>query len=344
MEEGIGDGVFSDCTSLKQVNIPRMQIISDSMFSGCSNLSNIKLPDCVFYICSSAFSNCSKLKEIVIPNNVEIIWNEAFKSCSSLTEVIMPKGISSIESNAFENCNENLTFKLYKNSYAETYANENNIKIDFISPMGDVDENGVVDANDAVIILKYVAHNIELTDEQFLLGNINGDEYVDAEDAVLILKYVAHNIELEDVIPYEYEKLDWPLPTVYARHQFITSYFGPRKRPTAGASTNHGAIDIGVAYQPVYAAEAGTVVMAQYVSGYGNFIMLWHNEMGQLYTCYGHLNSFKVSTGQKVSRGQQIAVSGNTGISTGPHLHFEVRAGGSSSRNRVEPLKYVKVY
>lgn len=138
--------------------------------------------------------------------------------------------------------------------------------------------------------------------------------------------------------------LGWPLPSSYARYAYITSYFGPRKSPTAGASSNHGAIDIGVAYQPVYAAEAGTVIMAQAVSGYGNFIMIWHSERGQLYTTYAHLNQYKVYAGQKVSRGQQIAVSGNTGITTGPHLHFEVRAGGSSSKNRVDPLNYVTIY
>lgn len=137
--------------------------------------------------------------------------------------------------------------------------------------------------------------------------------------------------------------LGWPLSASYARYSYITSYFGKRAQPTAGASTNHGAIDIGVSYQPVYAAEAGLVVTAQYVSGYGNFIMIWHKSKGELYTCYGHLSQYCVSAGETVSRGQQIAVSGNTGISTGPHLHFEVRSGGSGKANRVDPLGYVSI-
>lgn len=137
--------------------------------------------------------------------------------------------------------------------------------------------------------------------------------------------------------------LGWPLSANYARYAYITSYFGKRARPTAGASTNHGAIDIGVSYQPVYAAEAGLVVTAQYVSGYGNFIMIWHKAKGELYTCYGHLSQYCVSAGETVSRGQQIAVSGNTGVSTGPHLHFEVRSGGSSKACRVDPLGYVSI-
>lgn len=137
--------------------------------------------------------------------------------------------------------------------------------------------------------------------------------------------------------------LGWPLPLKYASYRYITSFFGPRPQPAPGASTNHGAIDIGVAYQPVYAAEAGVVVTAAKVSGYGNFIMIWHSSRGELYTCYGHLNQFLVKSGTVVKRGQQIAVSGNTGVSTGPHLHFEVRVGGSSSSKRVDPLKYLSI-
>lgn len=137
--------------------------------------------------------------------------------------------------------------------------------------------------------------------------------------------------------------LGWPLPLQYAKHRYITSYFGPRPQPTPGASTNHGAIDVGVAYQPVYASEAGVIVTAGAVSGYGNFVMIWHKAKGELYTCYGHLSTILVKSGMTVKRGQQIAVSGNTGITTGPHLHFEVRSGGSSSSRRVDPLKYVSI-
>ena len=137
--------------------------------------------------------------------------------------------------------------------------------------------------------------------------------------------------------------LGWPLDSKYDHYSYISSYFGKRAQPTPGASTNHGAIDIGVKYQPVYAAEAGVVVTAQWVSGYGNFIMIWHKNKGELYTCYGHLSDYCVKVGETVDRGQQIAVSGNTGVSTGPHLHFEVRYGGSASGNRVDPLGFVPI-
>lgn len=132
--------------------------------------------------------------------------------------------------------------------------------------------------------------------------------------------------------------LSWPVSTSSANWNLITSGYGRRDQPTSGASTNHKALDIGISYQTVYAPADGYVVIASRQSGYGNFIMIKHSN--NLYTCYGHLNSYKVSAGQTVSRGQAIAVSGNTGVSTGPHLHFEVRTSSSYS-SRVNPLNYI---
>ena len=129
--------------------------------------------------------------------------------------------------------------------------------------------------------------------------------------------------------------LEWPLSYNY---NIITSIFGNRTAPTAGASTNHGAIDIGVSYVPVYAPANGKVILAQWVSGYGNYIMIDHGN--GWYTAFGHLSQYKVSEGTIVKTGQQIAVSGNTGVSTGPHLHYEVYKGGSSKGYRVDPLLY----
>lgn len=132
--------------------------------------------------------------------------------------------------------------------------------------------------------------------------------------------------------------LSWPVSTSSSYWNHISSGYGKRGQPTAGASTNHKALDIPISYKTVYAAADGYVVIAKRQSGYGNFIMLKHSN--SLYTCYGHLSSYKVSAGQTVKRGQAIAVSGNTGISSGPHLHFEVRT-SSSYGSRVNPLNYI---
>ncbi len=116
----------------------------------------------------------------------------------------------------------------------------------------------------------------------------------------------------------------------------LSSGFGGRKAPTKGASTNHKGIDwatpVGTA---VYASCGGTVTKAGWGSGYGNVVYIKHPDGRE--TRYGHLSKCLVSPGQQVSQGQKIALSGNTGRSTGPHLHFEIRINGAA----VNPLKYM---
>ena len=129
--------------------------------------------------------------------------------------------------------------------------------------------------------------------------------------------------------------LSWPLS--YS-HNTITSVFGYRDAPTIGASENHGAIDVAVNYAPIYAPANGKVIIARWLSGYGNYVMIDHGN--GYYTGFGHLSDYSVTQGQTVTRGQQIATSGNTGITTGPHLHYEVYIGGTDNSYRVDPLKY----
>lgn len=132
--------------------------------------------------------------------------------------------------------------------------------------------------------------------------------------------------------------LAWPLPSSYGRSR-ITSYFGHREQPVAGASTYHRAIDIGVPIgTSVYAAADGYVVTTGYSSIRGNYIMVKHAD--NLYTFYQHLKSVAVPAGRNVSKGQTIAYSGNTGIGSGPHLHFEVRTSPNYG-SEVDPLKYL---
>ncbi len=107
----------------------------------------------------------------------------------------------------------------------------------------------------------------------------------------------------------------------------ITSPFGWRENPFGGGPDFHPGLDIGVPVgTTVCAAAAGTVIMAQWYGGYGNYILI---DNGNHYsTGYGHLSAFYVTVGQVVRRGQAIAASGDTGYSTGPHLHFEIRYNG----------------
>lgn len=126
--------------------------------------------------------------------------------------------------------------------------------------------------------------------------------------------------------------LRWPL-RVPGR---ISSEFGSRTSPTAGASTNHQGIDIAVsAGTPIVAAGDGTVVTAAYSASAGNYIMLYHGN--SLYTVYMHASRLAVSEGAQVKQGDVIAYVGSTGISTGAHLHFGVSVNGAY----VNPRNYV---
>jgi murein DD-endopeptidase MepM/ murein hydrolase activator NlpD len=107
----------------------------------------------------------------------------------------------------------------------------------------------------------------------------------------------------------------------------ITSPFGWRSNPFGGAPEFHQGLDIAApSGTTVTAAAGGTVIMAQWYGGYGNYILIDHG--GGYSTGYGHLSAIYVSSGQSVQRGQAIGAVGSTGQSTGPHLHFEVRIAG----------------
>ena len=116
----------------------------------------------------------------------------------------------------------------------------------------------------------------------------------------------------------------------------ITSPFGYRNQPTAGASTYHSGIDIGVGYgTPILATRSGYVTYSGRNGGYGIMVEIDHGD--GVKTRYAHCSQTLVSVGQYVSQGQQIAKVGSTGVSTGNHLHFEVRVNGVA-RN---PANYV---
>ncbi|MCR4628662.1 MAG: M23 family metallopeptidase, partial [Clostridium sp.] len=126
--------------------------------------------------------------------------------------------------------------------------------------------------------------------------------------------------------------LSWPL----ASSGRITSTFGQRESPTAGASTNHKGVDIAVSSgTPIKAADGGTVVTATYSSSAGNYVVISHGNGTS--TVYMHCQSLDVSAGDTVSKGETIAKVGSTGYSTGPHLHFGVLKNGQY----VDPMDYV---
>ena len=128
----------------------------------------------------------------------------------------------------------------------------------------------------------------------------------------------------------------WPVPSAYARITTGINY---------SSGQYHGAVDFGcggIDGQPIYAVADGYVVTSTRLNGsYGNYILIAHAN--GLYTLYAHGQdgSRTVSAGQTVKQGQQIMRVGNTGNSTGPHLHFEVRKSPGTYSNRVNPIGYL---
>ncbi len=116
----------------------------------------------------------------------------------------------------------------------------------------------------------------------------------------------------------------WPCPSSHT----ISSQFGYRIHPILGTKKLHNGIDIAAPYgSSIVAAGSGTVIAASYSSSMGNYVMISHGN--GITTVYMHCSSLLVSSGQTVSKGQQIARVGSTGLSTGNHLHFSVMKNGS---------------
>ena len=128
----------------------------------------------------------------------------------------------------------------------------------------------------------------------------------------------------------------WPLQGGRGR---ITNYFGPAEHPFTKKWYLHKGIDI--AYRigtPIIATADGKVVEKKYEPmGFGHYIVIRHKY--GFYTKYAHLQTVLVKEGELVSQGQKVGTLGNTGLSTGPHLHYEVRIGSQV----VDPERYLNI-
>jgi murein DD-endopeptidase MepM/ murein hydrolase activator NlpD len=133
-----------------------------------------------------------------------------------------------------------------------------------------------------------------------------------------------------DVFKYGSGRLSYP--TVAP----ITSAFGWRVHPVLGSSRFHAGTDFGAEYgTTIRAAGAGVVIFAGWYGGYGNAVIIDHGS--GMTTLYAHSSKLYVQEGQTIQQGQAIAAVGSTGLSTGPHLHFEVRINGKPQ----DPMAYL---
>lgn len=125
-------------------------------------------------------------------------------------------------------------------------------------------------------------------------------------------------------------------PTLLPTKGWITSYYGPRISPTSKRLRMHEGIDIGArSGTPIVAAADGRVTFAGKKPGFGNFIQIDHGYGVESF--YAHAKGLFTKQGQLVNRGDLIASIGNTGASTGPHLHYEIRVNGTP----VDPLYFI---
>ena len=246
-------------------------------------------------------------------------------------------------------------------------------RIDFVSDIMSADENtykSLINAREATIAAKIDLENTreELEGEKVQLEEKSDDLVMQLAEACELISGIEDSLEAEnelykqtiavekrvqDEINKQVEELRrqqeranaanvkgtgqfiWPAPG----HTRVTSKFGIRPHPVHKELRQHSGIDIAVPYgAKIVAADTGTVITSTYEASYGNYVVVSHGN-GRT-TLYAHLSSRSVSVGQAVTQGQTVGLCGSTGVSTGPHLHFEISVNGS----RVDPLKYYSNY
>src|SRR5262249_33465596 len=122
----------------------------------------------------------------------------------------------------------------------------------------------------------------------------------------------------------------WILPT---NSRLVTSGYGRRSYPRLAF---HDGLDLRSRYEPVKAARSRRIIYSGWMGGYGKCVVI--EPHGGFKTLYGHNSQLRVSRGQAIAQGQVIAISGNTGYSYGPHVHFEIHHNGHS----LNPARYLR--
>jgi murein DD-endopeptidase MepM/ murein hydrolase activator NlpD len=126
------------------------------------------------------------------------------------------------------------------------------------------------------------------------------------------------------------------IPSIWPVNGRVLSRFGDREDPFSGEGAFHTGVDISALMgTPVHVAADGIVLSAEFVGRYGRMVIIDHGN--GMYTRYAHLSRFEVVPGQEIRRGEVLGLSGNSGRVTSPHLHFEVRLGGSP----INPYPYL---
>ncbi|MDD2636258.1 MAG: M23 family metallopeptidase [Bacteroidales bacterium] len=216
----------------------------------------------------------------------------------------------------------------------------------------------IADRDNFIYRTTYQQDSIPFTIRNSGIGGINRYKHLEGFESTDIVKDVAKKLDkvetklniqslsYNELIKLIKEREDTyrALPILQPIHvnelTRIGSFFGYRPHPILGIVHMHKGLDLTAAHgTPIYASGGGTIIGIERNntgSGYGNSILIDHGVDG-LSTRYAHLYTINVKKGQKVKRGEQIGTVGNTGLSTGPHLHYEVLINGAA----VNPLRYM---
>ncbi len=155
------------------------------------------------------------------------------------------------------------------------------------------------------------------------------------EDAVQPIEQIGKMLENQSTLFKEIPNI-WPVknPNVH-----ISMMFGPNLHPITGQWYIHKGVDFSTwrSGDPIMATANGQVVTVGYDASFGNYVIIRHKH--GMYTRYAHMSAFRVKKGEYVNQGQVIGNIGNTGVTTGPHLHYEVHIGSDV----VDPSKYINV-
>lgn len=269
----------------------------------------------------STFARSSKyLKE-----DIEIAVHDASISPDSIDQVQLAQG--------------NLVFK--RDEALQTFKESLERNTGLTEEDYEIIEFTVLDDSNTTFPVNFTSSVVEFSDTFegatiFAVVKTQTDKYFYGTEVRDIIRHSSYtyikrdkaSIEVPPNLDVSSYNLQWPVPYT----QNITSPFDPNRiHPIYGTEQAHNGIDIadtGVHNQIVVSAESGTVIFAGNLGGYGNLVIIKHDN--GLETRYAHLNSIDVTNRQYVNKGDIIGRVGNTGDSTGSHLHFEVRIDGKA--------------
>lgn len=239
------------------------------------------------------------------------------------------------ENNSHESNSDDGEYKQSKDEDEAQSMDRNGVAVEAVNPVDIIDETDL-------------PNSPENDNGSNIIGGGQGGDSPGAEDGdkyleELLLRLPSSDYEdesdrdpddLPENVSYDYYVIEFDY--VVPLKGSVTSGFGYRKHPITRKNSFHYGVDIGGATgEPVYAFSSGTVELTGYNYTYGNYLFLRHKD--GIITFYGHLSKVLVQKGQLVQKGETVAKVGTTGLSTGPHLHFEVHNGNTI----LDPLHYI---